>query len=135
MIRQTLGPIAKRSSQCRRCLFRQVPAAQPQHELVAVPHHHLSRLSLARLSLPTRRVVSSTTKKTSSASPPVGALRRSSVPEAGSLRQLLRRAAPMVSKDAIRDALPIIGNGAYMVSGGCCTNGWRRFETNDRRFF
>lgn len=47
----------------------------------------------------------------------MGALRNndSLAPESGSLRHLLQRFVPVVSQDTIRDALPIIGNGAYMA--------------------
>lgn len=68
-------------------------------------------------------MVSSTTKsKASVSSPPVGAAFRGNVrlaseatATAGSAGRLLQRFMPVVSKDAIRDALPIIGNGAYMA--------------------
>mmetsp|Transcript_864 Transcript_864/g.1807 ORF Transcript_864/g.1807 Transcript_864/m.1807 type:complete len:387 (+) Transcript_864:320-1480(+) len=109
MFRRTLAPIAKRSARCRSgSVFYRFSAP---NELAA---HHRPGRSLVRSS-PPRRVVSSTTKTTASASPPAGALRGGSVPEAGLLRHLLQRAAPVISKDAIRDALPIIGNGAYMA--------------------
>ena len=114
MIQRSCNSIAKRSIQSRRCIFQQ---HQPQQ-----PNHHGSsqiRQAVSFPSLLTARVrVSSTTTNSNISTSRLTAtatVTRNTLKTNNTASEILRRTLPF-SQDAIRNILPIIGNGAYMVS-------------------
>jgi len=101
MIRQNVRPFLKRNLRCRQgFLYRQ---------------HDVSKfIPREQHSLRPRVRVSSTTS--SAATRGAGLVAPATEASIASSRQQLQRTMNLFSQDSIRDVLPIIGNGAYMVS-------------------
>lgn len=125
MIRQSCNAIAKRSLQSRRCIFQQPSTQQSSWSIRPNEAFQGWLATRVRLTSSTTRNGSgkmssscssrTTTTATRATKETITTTRASSSATATSTSQLIQRTVPVFTKEAFREYLPIIGNGAYMA--------------------